>query len=245
MVLPSKSVLALSLFFSLSFRERIYLGTVWSRGLYRWYILGNSTDNHSGNRDWQTLCNSLFNGCRVWDDYVYVERSKIVRVRTNFSDRVKYVSTDPVKKEYRTWKEKEYRYAKERRTNPAEKQIRSRSEYTRNKSSRVEGKVVPDRDRNRTEYEARKEVRERDVIRDKERNERKKLDDKKIVAKKEKSKEKKFKTERVSREKSYSKSKNLKSSSYKQKTVKVHKQTSNRTSGKSMEVKKTKNVRKR
>jgi len=188
-----------------------------------------------------------YNGCRVWDDYVYVERSKTVRVRTNFSDRVKYVSTDPVKKEYRTWKEKEYRYVKERRTNPAEKEIRSRSEYTRNKSSRVEGKVVRDRERNRTEYEARKEVRERDrdVIRDKERNESKRPDDKTIVTKKEKSQDKQLKTERLSKEKSYSKSKNLKSSSYKQKAEKVNKQTSNLTSGKSIEVKRTKNVRKR
>lgn len=190
-----------------------------------------------------------YNGCRVWDDYVYVERSKTVRVRTNISDRVKYVSSDPVKKDYRNWKEKEYRYVKERRTNPAEKQVRSRSEYTRDNSSRMEGKVVRDRERNRTEYEARKEVREkdrdRDIIRDRERNERKELEPKKVVARKEKSKEKQFKTERVTREKSYSKSKNLKSSSYKQKAVKVQKQTNNRTSGKSVEVKKTKNVRKR
>lgn len=185
-----------------------------------------------------------YNGCRVWDDYVYVERSKTVRLRTDFSDRIRYVSSDPVKKEYRSWKEKEYRHVRERRTTPEDKQVRARSEYIQEKSSRVEGKTIRDRERDRTEYEARKEARksERDFIREKERIEREKYDDRQMTVKKESSRENKFKTERSTREGSYSGSKSSKSSSPARKTVTGNKGKSGGSS-KSAEVQKSKSTK--
>lgn len=189
-----------------------------------------------------------YNGCRVWDDYVYVERSKTVRVRTNLSDRIRYVSTDPVKKDYRTWREKEYRYVKERRTTPVEKQIRSRSEYTKDKSSRTEGKIIRDRERDRTEYETRKEVRERekDFNREKERVERREYtpNDKDMRVKRENSRESELKTQGATREKSYPESRSIRPSSNKKKTATVQKEKSSRSS-KSVETKNTKTPKRR
>lgn len=83
-----------------------------------------------------------YNGCRLWDNYFNVESRRTVRIQTRLDQRVRYITEDPVKKEYRTWKEKEYRLGQERRSEPLEQKIRNRSDYSpdRNSTTWREGK---------------------------------------------------------------------------------------------------------
>jgi hypothetical protein len=105
-----------------------------------------------------------YNGCRLWDNYFTVESRRTVRIQTRLDQRVRYVTEDPVKKEYRTWKEKEYRLVQERRSEPQEQKIRSRSDYVPDrytgaqrgeKSPRNTGTAGPKQEPYRSDYQNR------------------------------------------------------------------------------------------
>jgi len=109
-----------------------------------------------------------YNGCRLWDDYVNVESRRTVRIQTRLDQRIRYVTEDPVKKEYRTWKEKEYRLVQERRSQPLEQKIRNRSDFApdRNnmtrreeKSTRTGGPAEQNKEGYRTDYQNRNEMK--------------------------------------------------------------------------------------
>ncbi|HVP37300.1 MAG TPA: DUF4384 domain-containing protein [Terriglobales bacterium] len=70
-----------------------------------------------------------YHGCRLWDDYFNVESRRTVRIQTRLDQRVRYVTEDPVKKEYRNWKEKDYRLVQERRSQSVEQRSGSHSGY--------------------------------------------------------------------------------------------------------------------
>jgi len=105
-----------------------------------------------------------YNGCRLWDNYFNVESRRTVRIQTRLDQRVRYVTEDPVKKEYRTWKEKEYRLVQERRSEPQGQKVRNRSDFVpdRNtitqrgeKSPRTSGPAEQNKEGYRTDYQNR------------------------------------------------------------------------------------------
>ncbi len=178
-----------------------------------------------------------YNGCRVWNDYVYVERSKTVRVDAKINQRIKYVSEDPVKKEYRSWKEKEYRYVKDKRTLPVEKQVRSRSDYYEEKS--------PRQDRVIEQKKERINDREKDFVPEKGRVEEKKVRERDITSERVRTKEKEIKAESVPQKKSNLESRKPESPKYEQKSKVIHKEKSTQINREKVEVKRNKTERKR
>jgi hypothetical protein len=178
-----------------------------------------------------------YNGCRVWNDYVYVERSKTVRVDAKISQRIKYVSEDPVKKEYRSWKEKEYRYVKDKITSPVEKQVRSRTDYYEDKS--------PRQDRVIEQKKGSINDRGRDFVPEKGRVEEKRVKDREIASEKVRTKEKEIKAENVPQKKSNPEARSPESAKYEQKSREIHKERSSQTNKERVEVKRNKTERKR
>ncbi len=190
-----------------------------------------------------------YNGCRVWNNYVYVEKSKTVRVDAKINQRMKYVSEDPVKKEYRSWKEKEYQQIKERRTLPAdnppqadkarraEKQTRSRTDYYEEKS--------PRQDRVIEQTKERINDREKDFVPDKGRVEEKKVRERDITSERVRTKEKEIKAESVPQKKSYPEARSPESPKYEQKSIEIRKERSSQTNKERVEVKRNKTERKR
>lgn len=111
-----------------------------------------------------------YNGCRLWDNYFNVESRRTVRIQTRLDQRVRYVTEDPVKKEYRTWKDKEYRLVQERRSETPEQKIRNRSDFAPNrnnitrreeKSTRTGGPVERNKEGYRTDYQNRNGMKNR------------------------------------------------------------------------------------
>lgn len=188
-----------------------------------------------------------YNGCRVWNNYVYVEKSKTVRVDAKINQRIKYVSEDPVKKEYRSWKEKEYRYIKDKRTLPVEKQVRSRSDYSEDKSPRKDGRLEQSKEKYRSEEQIKERIndRERDFVPEKGKVEEKRVRDRDLTSERVRTKEKEIKAERVPREKSNPEARSLESPKYEQKSREIHKERSSQTSKEKVEVKRNKTERKR
>jgi hypothetical protein len=178
-----------------------------------------------------------YNGCRVWNNYVYVEKSKTVRVDAKINQRIKYVSEDPVKKEYRSWKEKEYQHIKDKRTSPVEKQVRSRSDYYEEKSPRQDRVIEQTKDRIND--------REKDFVPDKGRVEEKKVKERDITSERVRTKEKEIKAESVPQKKSYPEARSPESPKYEQKSIEIHKGKSSQTNKERVEVKRNKTERKR
>lgn len=200
-----------------------------------------------------------YNGCRVWNNYVYVERSKTVRVDAKINQRIKYVSEDPVKKEYRSWKEKEYRYVKERRILPAdspsqadkarraEKQTRSRTDYLDNKSSGKDGRLEQSKEKYRSEDQIKERIndREKDFVPEKGRVEEKKVRERDITSERVRTKEKEIKAESVPQKKSYPEARSPESPKYEQKSIEIHKGKSSQINREKVEVKRNKTESKR
>jgi len=188
-----------------------------------------------------------YNGCRVWNDYVYVERSKTVRVDAKINQRIKYVSEDPVKKEYRSWKEKEYRYVKERRILSAEKQIRSRTDYLEDKSPRKDGRLEQNKENYRDEGQSKERIKARDgnILTGKGKAKEQELRDRDIMPEKERTKEKEIKAESVPQKKSYPEARSPESPKYEQKSREIHKEKSTQINREKVEVKRNKTERKR
>ncbi|MFH0930641.1 MAG: hypothetical protein V1890_01705, partial [Candidatus Zixiibacteriota bacterium] len=187
------------------------------------------------------------------------EKSKTVRVHAKINQRIKYVSEDPVKKEYRSWKEKEYRHIKERRTLPAdnppqadkarraEKQTRSRTDYLEEKSPGKDGRLEQNKENYRDEYQSKERIKDRDgnFVPEKGKAKEKKLRDRDIILEKERTKEKEFKAERVPREKSNPEARSLESPKYEQKSREIHKERSSQINRERVEVKRNKTERKK
>ncbi len=173
-----------------------------------------------------------YNGCRLWDDYVFVESRRTVRVNTKIDQRIRYVKEDPVKKEYRTWKEKEYRLVQERRAEPLEQKIRNRSDFVpdRNDIRRTEEKsprdirtTVPKQEPFRSDYQNRDERKNqsRDFIPEKGKPESREFRDdvsiperthvkeRSTVPEKQRVEEREFRSERSSQTRQYSPPRNL------------------------------------
>jgi len=200
-----------------------------------------------------------YNGCRVWNNYVYVEKSKTVRVDAKINQRIKYVSEDPVKKEYRSWKGKEYQQIKERRTLPAdnppqadkahraEKQTRSRTDYLDNKSPGKDGRLEQSKENYRDEYQIKERIKNRDgnFVPGKGKAKEKELRDRDIMPEKERTKEKEIKAESVPQKKSYPEARSPESPKYEQKSREIHKEKSTQINREKVEVKRNKTERKR
>jgi len=173
-----------------------------------------------------------YNGCRLWDNYVFVESRKTVRVQTKIDQRIRYVTEDPVKKEYRTWKDKEYRLVQERRSETPEQKIRNRSDFVpdRNnitrreeKSSRNSGPVGPKQEPYRNEYQNRdgRKDQSRDFIPEKGKPEKKdfrdetflpdkrQVKDRSVVSEKQRGQEREFRDDRSSQTREHSAPRNL------------------------------------
>lgn len=188
-----------------------------------------------------------YNGCRVWNNYVYVEKSKTVRVDAKINQRIKYVSEDPVKKEYRSWKEKEYRYIKDKRTSPVEKQVRSRSDYLEDKSPRKDGRLEQSKEKYRSEDKIKERINDsgRDFVPEKGRVEEKRVRARDFTSERVRTKEKEIKAEPVPKGKSNPEARSPESPKYEQKSREIHKERSSQTNKERVEVKRNKTERKR
>jgi len=111
-----------------------------------------------------------YNGCRLWNDYFFVDARRTVRLQAKIDQRVRYVHQDPVIKDYRNWKEKEYRQVREQRPGPLEQKIRNRSDFSRDRNSvtqkqeravRNSGPAGPKQEPYRNGYENRDPIRDR------------------------------------------------------------------------------------
>jgi hypothetical protein len=209
-----------------------------------------------------------YNGCRMWDDYVNVESRRTVRIQTRLDQRVRYVTEDPVKKEYRNWKDKEYRLVQERRSEPQGQKIRNRSDYVpdRNtitqrgeKSPRNIGTPGPKQEPYRSDYQNRDggKVQSRDFVPEKgkpgrtgSRNQTFIPDERQIkgsgeVPVKQRAPERGFTSDRSSQTREHSTPRNLNSPRSEPKRQEVRKERTNRAPEGRAQVKADKGGRKR
>ena len=209
-----------------------------------------------------------YNGCRLWDDYFFVDARRTVRLQAKIDQRVRYVHQDPVIKDYRNWKEKEYRQVREQRLGSLEQKIRNRSDFvpdrndirrTEEKSPRDIGTVGPKQESSRSDYQNRdvRKDQSRDFVPEKGKPEKKgfrdeisitdrrQVKERSAVSEKQRVEEREFRSERSSQTRGYSAPRNQDSPKSEPKRQEIRTERSKRVTEGRTQVKVDKGERRR